>query len=104
MAQVSANRNNLLAVRLLQLRRHLVKCRGCAGAIKARDFDSLCESTKSDLVFVAFKWDSNIPDRLAANKRDGGLVFVCPDPNAHGSAYAATAEPVTVIATQPGLF
>lgn len=104
MANVSANRNNLLAVRLLQLRRHLNKCVNCKGCIKAGDFDSLCDATKSDVMFVALKWDSNIPDRLAATRKDGGLVFACPDPNAHGAAYAATAEPVTITSTQAKLF
>lgn len=104
MAKVSPNRNNLLAVRLLQVRRHLATCYGCKAAIGSRDFESLCDSTKSDLLFVAVKWDSNIPDRLAAARGSEGLVFACPDPNAHGAAYAATAEPVTIIATQPKLF
>lgn len=104
MAKVSANRNNLLAVRLLQVRRHLVTCYGCRGAINGNDFDSLCDTTKSDMMFIVQKWDSNIADRLAAVKDGGGLVFACPDPNAHGAAYAATAEPVTIIASQPKLF
>jgi hypothetical protein len=104
MAKVSPNRNNLLAVRLLQLRRHLVTCRQCKAAMKASDFGGLCKATVEDVLFIASKWDSNIPDRLAASRSGTGLTFICPDPNAHGAAYAATAEPVTIAAVQPGLF
>lgn len=100
----NVNRGNLLAVRLLQVRRHFNTCAKCKGAIKARSFDELCDSTKGDLLFVAMKWESNIAARLAAVKSSDGLVFPCPDPNAHGAAYAATAEPVTIVATQGKLF
>ena len=104
MAKPNVNRGNLLAVRLLQIRRHLSTCRTCKGAMSAGAFDTLCDVTKADLLFVAQKWDSNIPARLAAVRSSDGLTFVCPDPNAHGAAYAATAEPVTVISTQGNLF
>lgn len=104
MSGANVNRNNLLAVRLLQVRRHFNTCRGCKGAITARDFDSLCDNTKSDLLFIALRWESNIAARLAAVRNTDGLVFPCPDPNAHGAAYAATAEPVTITSTQPALF
>lgn len=104
MAKPDVNRGNLLAVRLLQVRRHFNTCRVCKGAMKARDFDSLCGNTKGDLLFIALKWESNIAARLAAVRSGGGLVFPCPDPNAHGAAYAATAEPVTITSTQGHLF
>jgi hypothetical protein len=101
---VSANRNNLLAVRLLQVRRHINVCKKCRGAMHAQSFDELCESTKSDLMFVALKWESNIAGRLAGKRSGDGLMFVCPDPNAHGAAYAVTAEAVTVTSVQGALF
>src|ERR1700730_6236723 len=100
----NVNRDNLLAVRLWQVRRHLNTCRKCRAAMNGASFDDLCDATKGDLLFVALKWDSNIPARLAAVRSGDGLTFVCPDPNAHGAAYAATAEPVTVISTQGNLF
>jgi len=104
MAKVSVNRNNLLAVRLLQLRRHLVTCRQCHGMIKALDYAGLCDSTKADILFIAQKWDSNIPGRITGSNSKDGLVFLCPDPNAHGAAYAATAEAVAVTSIQDSLF
>jgi hypothetical protein len=96
MANTRANRSNLLAVKLLDLRRHLMRCADCRGALKGRDYDSLCEVTKSAIVEVAMKWDANIADRLAAHNGDGEYVFPCPDPNAHGPAYALTAQPCIV--------
>jgi len=104
MAKPNVNRGNLLAVRLLQLRRHFNSCRKCKSAMNAAAFDGLCDSAKGDLLFIAQKWESNIPARLAATRSGEGLVFPCPDPNAHGAAYAATAEPVTIISVQPKLF
>lgn len=104
MGKVSASRNNLLAVRLLQVRRHFNTCRGCMGAIKAHDFDSLCDATKSDLLFIAVKWESNVAGRLAVRRNGEELQFLCPDLNAHGAAYAATAEPVHVTSSQGSLF
>ena len=104
MGATSANRNNLLAVRLLQVRRHFNTCRACRSAVKCGSFDRLCDSTKADLVFIACKWESNIAGRLAAKRSGDGLTFVCPDPNAHGAAYAITAEAVTVTSIQEGLF
>jgi hypothetical protein len=98
------NRDNLLAVRLLQVRRHFNTCRRCKAAMNARAFDQMCDSTKGDLLFIALKWESNIAARLAAVRSADGLVFPCPDPNAHGAAYAATAEPVTITSTQGALF
>jgi len=104
MANVSVNRNNILAVRLLQMRRHLMSCDKCKSAIKAKFFEMLCDSTRDDILFVAMKWDSNIAGRIAAARSKDGLMFLCPDPNAHGAAYAATAEPVTINSVQDTLF
>jgi hypothetical protein len=104
MAKPNVNRGNLLAVRLLQVRRHFNTCRQCKGAMNAQAFDRMCDTSKADLLFIALKWESNIAARLAAVRSTDGLVFPCPDPNAHGAAYAATAEPVTITSTQGKLF
>lgn len=100
----NVNRDSLLAVRLLQVRRHFNTCRKCRAAMNGKTFDDLCDTTKADLLFIALKWESNIAARLAAVRSNDGLVFPCPDPNAHGAAYAATAEPVTITSTQGHLF
>lgn len=104
MAKPNVNRSNTLAVRLLQVRRHFNACLACKGAIKAKDFDRLCDCTKDDLLFVAMRWESNIAGRLAVRRNGNDLFFLCPDVNAHGAAYAATAEPVTVTGVMESLF
>lgn len=102
MTQVNVNRQRLLVVVLLRLRRHFNSCRKCRAARKARDFDELCDLAKLDLIEVAVKWDSNIGQRLAARNSADDYIFPCPSPNAHGEAYAATAEPCIVLG-RPGM-
>jgi hypothetical protein len=101
---VSVNRSNLLAVKLMDLRRHLMTCDACHGAIKSEAYELLCDITRLAILDVAMKWDSNIPGRIGARQNGGKLQFLCPDPNAHGAAYAITAEAVTVTSIQDGLF
>jgi hypothetical protein len=103
MTAVNVNRDNLLAVRLLKLRRHFNSCKTCRGARKARDFDMLCDSAKTDLVEVAVAWDNNIPGRLAARAGTRDWIFPCPSPNAHGAAYAITAEACIIGGRQESL-
>lgn len=98
------NRQRLLVVTLFHLRRHLGHCRACKSAMHTGDFDMLCDLAKQDLVEVAVKWDTSIAGRLTARNSNREYVFPCPDPNAHGEAYAATAEPVLVTAHVDTLF
>lgn len=102
--RMNVNRNRLLVLLLLDLRKHFNKCGKCRAARTTRDFDSLCEWSKGMLVEVAVKWDSNIAGRLAARKSADQHCFPCPNPNAHGEAYAATAEPVVVTGRQGSIF
>jgi hypothetical protein len=104
MGRMNVNRQNLLCVKLLQLRRHLNSCNECRGAIKGREYAGMCEWTQAAVIEVAVKWDANIPGRLAAHHKGEGWIFPCPDPNAHGPAYAVTAEPCVVSGTQESLF
>jgi hypothetical protein len=100
----NVNRQRLLVLMLLDLRRHFASCRKCAGARKGRDFSMLCEYTQKELVEIAVKWDNNIAVRLHARRSDKEHIFPCPDPNKHGEAWAAAVEPVTVTARQGKLF
>lgn len=104
MSKPNVNRSNTLAVRLLQVRRHFNTCDMCRGSVKAQSFDTLCDCTKADLLFIATRWESNIAGRLAVRRNGNDLQFLCPDVNAHGAAYAATAEPVTVTGVMETLF
>lgn len=103
MATRNINTQNLLCVKLLQLRRHFGSCKACRAARIARDYDALCSWSKSALVEVAVKWDNNIAGRLAARNGNHSYIFPCPDTNAHGPAYALTAEAVIVESKQDRL-
>lgn len=98
------NRQRLLVTILFDLRKHFAGCRVCKQARIGRDFDLLCDLAKTSLVEVAVKWDSNIGRRLAARNSKDEHIFPCPNPYAHGEAYAAIAEPVTVTAHIGTLF
>lgn len=89
----NVNANNHLAVMLLELRRHINSCAYCKAAIKAVDPEDVCKWTSMQILKIAARWDRNIPGRLAAHKGTEAYFFPCPDVNAHGSAYAVTAEP-----------
>lgn len=104
MAGTNVNRNRLLVLILLDLRKHFNKCQQCRSARSARDYDALCQWAKGQLIEVAVKWDNNIAGRLAARASANQHVFPCPNPNAHGEAYAATAEPVIVTGGQGSIF
>jgi hypothetical protein len=97
----NVNRQRLLVDILFQVRRHFAGCHQCRAAKSGMDFDGLCDLAKKDLVEVAVKWDSNIGRRLTARKSKDDYIYPCPDPFAHGEAYAATAEPV-IVASRPG--
>lgn len=98
------NKNNTLCVLLLELRRHLNSCTTCRAAMDANAIDSFCAYTIRRIIDVARRWDKNIAGRLAARKEAERLQFLCPDPNAHGAAYAMTAEAVHVTTYQDALF
>lgn len=100
----NVNRHNTLAVMLLDLRRHFQKCGHCKGARDTHDFDLLCPYAKRHIVNIAIRWDSNLSVRLAVRRTHDVLHFLCPNVNAHGPAYALTAEPVHVTDVQTALF
>lgn len=104
MAGYNINRQTFICVRLLELRRHLGTCPKCRSALKAADRNALCDESVKLVLLIAQRWDSNIPGRLAVRRKGRSLQFLCPDPNAHGPAYAATAEAVEVTSVQDGLF
>lgn len=100
----NVNLNNMLSVKLLELRRHLMKCDHCRNAMSVHDHDLLCQYTKLAIMFIASKWDTSIAMRLRAKRSEDPFIYPCPDPNKHGSAYALTAEPIYISYVQPALF
>lgn len=103
MATRNINTQNLFCVKLLELRRHLGHCNKCRAARKGLSYDDFCEYTKKTLVEIATKVDTNIAGRLAARNGNHSYIFPCPEPNAHGPAYALTAEAVIVESIQDRL-
>lgn len=100
MVKRNVNRHNLLCVMLLELRRHFTQCNACRSARKSKDPSGLCHWAQSTILEIAFRWEANIPGRLAAIKGDDPWIFPCPDPNEHGAAYALTAEACIVAGRQ----
>lgn len=92
MARYNVNKHTAVAVKLLEMRRHLNTCGQCTAAIKARSTDLLCQYTRDSILYIAIRWEKNIPGRLAAARGNDPYIFPCPDLNAHGPAYAASAE------------
>lgn len=104
MARYNINKQTHIATRLLELRRHLNACGRCKGAIKSRDIHLLCDDSILLILDIASRWDSNVAGRISSSRKNGGIQFLCPDPNAHGPAYAISAEAVEVTGVQDRLF
>lgn len=100
----NVNLDNLLAVMLLELRKHLNQCRLCKVALEANDYDMICVHTKRLIVSIGRRWDRNIPGRLAAKRGKRAVIYPCPDTSKHGQAYALAAEAVYIDAVQPALY
>lgn len=104
MGRMNVNSQNLLCVKLLQLRRHLNSCRKCRSARKAREYKEMCPWSQHIIIEIAIRWGNNIAGRLAARNGMHDYIYPCPDPNAHGPAYALTAEACILAGNQEGLF
>lgn len=91
-AKYNINKHTSVAVKLLEMRRHLNQCGQCSAAIKAKSPDLLCTYLRDAILYVAIRWERNIPGRLAAARGKEPHIFPCPDLNAHGPAYALAAE------------
>jgi len=101
---VSVNSDNRLADILLEIKRHLRVCQGCAGAVKVRDRTMLCDHTLGLILTAVVQYDTVLKRRIRAKNRGGPVVYACPDMSAHGKSYALTAEPLQVTGVQEGLF
>lgn len=69
-----------------------------------RDYSLLCDYTQRRIIDIAMRWERSLSVRIQVRKDNNKLVFLCPDPNVHGAAYAAVAEPVIVTHVQDALF
>lgn len=104
MPKHNVNAHNHLAVMLLDLRRHFQRCDECRLGRKAESYDEFCDYGKQMIVDIAIRWERNIPGRLAVHKTHDPWIYPCPNPNAHGPAYALTAEACIVQSIVDQLF
>lgn len=104
MANKVANADNRLYQHLINLKRHLMKCRDCRGALKGNDPHSMCPEALMYVIGAAKQYDITVQLRIDAHNGMQATVFPCPKLSAHGQAYELTALPVVVIGSQDRLF
>lgn len=86
------------------LRRHMISCTQCKGAVKAGSTAGMCLRGMRLTVSAAHEFDAILEVKRLAHKRDDGFIYPCPDVSAHGQAYALAAQPHYAIGVQEGLF
>lgn len=86
------------------LRRHMVKCRDCKGAMLAGSTHRMCLTGARLTVNAAHEFNCILEIKREAHKNPSGFVYACPDVSLHGQAYALAAQPLKVTGIQEGLF
>lgn len=104
MKPASVNSDNRLADRLIELKRHIIHCRNCQTAIKARDRTLMCDHTLGLVLTAVAQFDTLISRRLAVKRTNDNVFYACPDLAAHGKSWAMSAEPLVVASVQEGLW
>ena len=87
---------------MAELRRHLLKCYTCKGALKSGT--PLCDVGARLTVSAASEFNSVIELRRKAMARGDGTMVACPDLSRHGESYALTAPLFYVTAVKEELF
>ena len=98
------NANDRLVSYLGQLRRHLLKCHDCKGALCAGLDGSLCTVGTLLVLESAREFNGVLELRRKASSMGVGIIHACPDLSKHGEAYALTAIPFTATGVQGELF
>lgn len=86
------------------LRRHMLTCGKCKGALKASYPDHLCLTGSLLVAQAALEFNAILDIKRKAHKHPDGFVYACPDVSLHGQAYALAAQPLAVTGIQEGLF
>jgi hypothetical protein len=86
------------------LRAHLVECRICAGAVRAKQWGAFCGKGVECAAKVALGFNVMLETKRLAGPNHMGMVYPCPEISAHGEAYALTAELLTVVGVQGILY
>jgi hypothetical protein len=98
------NRDERLGDFLVKLRRHLLKCYECRGAMEIGTSGTLCKNGSLLVMSAAKEFTSIIELRRKANSLGTSYVHACPDLSKHGASYALTAPMFTVVGVQEELF
>lgn len=98
------NRDERLNDYLVKLRRHLLKCYDCKGAMAVGTSGVLCQTGTLLTVSAAKEFTNVIELRRKANIDGISYVHACPDLSKHGASYALTAPMFTVVGVQEELF
>ena len=86
------------------LRAHLVKCFECRYAYNTNEPNGVCLTGVMLGMQVAKSCDKMFALKRKAVSTINNYVYACPDVASHGEAYALTAQPLAVVATQDELF
>lgn len=86
------------------LRRHMVTCAQCRGAVKAGSTAEMCLRGMRCVVNAAHEFDAILDIKREAHRKNDGFVYPCPDVSVHGQAYALAAQPHYAVGVQTGLF
>ena len=89
---------------VINLRSHLIKCYVCRAAFAANADRPGCIEGMTMAMSVAKTCDKLLDLKRKAVSTINGYVYACPDVASHGNAYALTAQPLSVVATQDELF
>ncbi len=86
------------------LRRHMLKCRDCRGAIDAFSVHRMCLTGSRLVISAASEFDAILDIKKRAHANPEGFVYACPDIAVHGEAAALSAQPLKVVGIQGALF
>ena len=89
---------------MTMLRRHMISCAKCKGAVKAGSTAGMCLRGMRLTVNAAHEFDAILDVKREAHKRNDGFIYPCPDVSVHGQAYALAAQPHYATGIQAGLF
>lgn len=89
---------------MTRLRRHMVSCSQCKGAVKAGSTAGMCLRGMRYTVNAAHEFDAILDIKREIHKRDDGFIYPCPDVSVHGQAYALAAQPHYATGIQTELF
>jgi len=98
------NSSERLVSYMTQLRRHLLKCHDCKGAMSVGPSGTLCRNGQILTLSAAREFNGVIELRRKALRSGDGLIHACPDLSKHGEAYALTARLFSVHGVQEELF